>query len=122
MFKDLMSFATVRTPIQALGFYIVYLLIGILIGGLFGGIGGIVVNPSQAASALAVGAKWGQLASLPYVLILAVTIVVKKKLGLGYYVLSLTGPLLALFGGAILGLIPVAFITTRQVQQEQPAE
>ncbi|MFI4919909.1 MAG: hypothetical protein ACHP65_10185 [Legionellales bacterium] len=122
MFKGLMSFAMVRTPVQALGFYIVYLLIGMLIGGLAGAIGGIVMGPSPGSSSIEVGLKWGMLANIPYVLAIGAVIVAKKKLGLGYYVLALVGAIVAIFGGSMFGLIPAAFITTRKVRHEQPAE
>jgi hypothetical protein len=116
MFKDLMSFEMVRTPVQALGFYIAYLLIGILIGALLGGVGATVMG-ATGSNAAAVGLQWGAISAIAYSFVIGAVIVVKKKLGLGYYALFLLGAVLAIFGGGILGLLPAAFLTTRQAQQ-----
>lgn len=125
MFKNLMSFAMVRTNTQALGFYLAYSLIAILIGGIFGGIGAVVAVPAVHqgfAEGVRVGAKWGAISVLPYILFINLAIVVKKKLGIGYYILSLVSLILAIIAGALLGLIPAAFMTTRQGLVKQAEE
>jgi hypothetical protein len=114
MFKDLMAFAMVRTPLQAFGFYIVYFLIGLLVGALGGTLGGAFTGVAPGADSFAVGAKWGLVFVVPYVLLVGLIVAFNKKLGLGYYVLALVGAILAVLGGGLLGLIPAAFMTTRQ--------
>jgi hypothetical protein len=42
-----------------------------------------------------------------------------KNLGFSYYALSIAGGILALFGGALLGLIPSAYISTMQIIKKE---
>jgi hypothetical protein len=45
---------------------------------------------------------------------LTLAVCIKKSLGFGYYLLVILAAALAFFGGgSLLGLIPVAFLTTR---------
>lgn len=99
------------------GFYIVYFLIGLLVGALGGTLGGAVTGAAPGPDSFAVGLKWGIFFVVPYVLIVGLVIPFKKKLGLGYYVLGLVGGIVAVYGGGLLGLIPAAFMTTRQTLQ-----
>jgi hypothetical protein len=115
----------VRTGKQALGFYIVYSLIAMLIVGLVGMIGyvamGLAGEPRTFTQSYEVGHKigatWGIISLLPYVLFISTAIVVKKKLGIGYYVLCLVNLILTILAGPILGLMPVAFMTTRSAKR-----
>jgi hypothetical protein len=123
MFKGLMSFEMTRTGVQALGFYIVYFLIGLLIGGLAGTISGLVVEHDASAEArFAEGLRWGIMAVIPYVLAMGLTVVIKKKLGLGYYALCIVCACVAAYGGAFIGLMPIAFMTTRPTREAVAAE
>ncbi|HUW97477.1 MAG TPA: hypothetical protein VMV40_01355 [Acidiferrobacter sp.] len=121
MFKGLLSFGMVRTPLQAFGFYVAYLLVGVLIGALAGGLSA-VAGGTPGVSNFALGLRYGAVAGTIYVAAIGITVVAKKNLGFGYYLLALLGAIMALFGGALLGLIPVAFMTTRQAQKVLPAE
>jgi len=116
MFKGLTTFEMARSPLQAFGFYLFYFLIGILIGGLVGAMATMAMHADTQQDAFAEGLRWGTIFAVPYTLAISLTIVVKKKLGPGYYVLALVCGVLGLAGGALLGLIPAAFMTTRQVR------
>ncbi len=113
MFSNLTAFAMVRTGKQALGFYIVYLVIAIIVGGIAGGLGGLITSAAQEPVDMQVGVKWGAAAAVVYVILIGMIIVIRKKLGIGYVILALVGGLLALLGGGVLGLIPAALMTTR---------
>ena len=113
MFSNLTAFAMVRTGKQALGFYIVYLVIAIIVGGIAGGLGGLITSAAQEPVDMQVGVKWGAAAAVVYVILIGMIIVIRKKLGIGYVILALVGGLLALVGGGVLGLIPAALMTTR---------
>jgi hypothetical protein len=117
-----MSFAMVRTPLQALGFDIVYFLIGLLVGAFGGTLGGAVTGAAPGADSFAVGLRWGVFFVVPYVLFMGLVIPFIKKLGLGYYVLGLVGGIVAVYGGAFIGLIPATFMTTRGKTQAPPSE
>jgi hypothetical protein len=119
MFTGLLEFQKQRTAKQAIGFYISWVLVGIILGGIVGLIGvqiaDIIGNaPSNFAQGFKVGAKWGPLAAIPFFLTLGLLVTVKKKLGFSSYLLALISPCLAGFGGTLLGLIPVAYLTTKQ--------
>ena len=113
MFSNLTAFAMVRTGKQALGFYIVYLVIAIIVGGIAGGLGGLITSAAQEPVDMQVGVKWGAAAAVVYVILIGMIIVMRIKLGIGYVILALVGGLLALLGGGVLGLIPAALMTTR---------
>lgn len=122
MFKGLTTFEMARSPLQAFGFYIFYFVIGVLIGAVVGALGSAVMHAETQQAAFDEGLRWGTIFAVPYVLAIALTIVVKKKLGPGYYVLAVVCGLLGLAGGALLGLIPAAFMTTRQVRMPASSE
>ncbi len=60
------------------------------------------------------GMRAGTVAGVVYVAIVSTAICIRKSLGFGWYVLAIfLSPILAVFGGVLLGLIPTAFLTTR---------
>ena len=77
----------VRTPSQALGFYIVYLFVGLLIGALVGGVGAIVMG-ATGTSAYLIGVKWGAIFGVAYSQLIGLAIVFSKNLGYGYFLPS----------------------------------
>src|SRR3990172_1890459 len=89
MFKNLTDFTYKRNRKEAIGFYIAYFILIVLLGGLSGGIVGLIINQQDS---YAVGFRVGNIVLIP-----------------------LSG-LLAYFGGALLGLIFVTYLTTRDNQ------
>ena len=118
MFKNLLSYETKRTALQALGFYLFYVLIAILsifIVGVLIGIALSLANPEYAKlHGYKVGNMMGVVLAIISSPLLAFTIIRKKgqsKVTLNV-VLTIISALVALLGGVILGFIPAAYFTT----------
>lgn len=112
MFSQLTNFAHKRNKKQALGFYLSYLVTTILLGGLFG-ILAVVLGIENVED---VALKIGMIVSLVCVTFLWMIILSKKKLskGLGFIMIGIVASIFALLGGAFLGLIYPAYLTTRE--------
>ena len=104
MFDDLFSFNKERLPLQALGFYIVFLIIGAVLGGVVG-----LIFGKDFESALFAGQVFAPI----YSLILGyLALSQKDQLSSVYAALLLVIAILAIFSGALGGLIPVAYLST----------
>ena len=119
MFSQLADFGFKRTAKQAFGFYISYLLLAFVLGAVIGGIAGLLNpdNPQQA------GFLAGQIFAVPYVMTLAILVTVNRSLLKSFpviFLLALTA-LLSLALGALGGLIPVSFLTTRENKSHNKA-
>lgn len=114
MFKNLFDFSFKRSGVQALGFYIVFLLIGVLIGGLLGGIAGLF----SADSSFEAGYRIGWISAIIYNFAMAAIVIVKKKEqnNVALWLLAILAAGLGYLGGTLLGMIPVAYLTTRPVK------
>ena len=101
-----------RTPLEAVGFYLVYAVLFVVLAALAGAAVGLL-DPPAAESGMS--ELVGNVVAVLCCLALAVSLLRVK--GLIAHPVFLTigalGPLLAVFGGALLGLIPLAFLTTR---------
>lgn len=110
MFSDIFKLHIKRTALQALGFYIAYLLLLIIVCAIAGAIAGTLSGGGFQA-----GLEIGQFIAILSCLILGFAILKQKStFSLGYVLLALLAGVLAALGGGLLGLIPVAFLTTRQ--------
>ena len=108
MFSKLFDLRFKRTAKQAFGFYIVYLILLALVGMLLGGVAGIISDQGFQA-----GLKIGQLMAIIICLVISFLILnYKKSLSPGNVILALLSGILAMLGGGLLGLIPVAYLTT----------
>lgn len=112
MFRNLLTFSKQRTGKEAVGFYISYFILIVLLGGLGAGLTALVGATSDAFEA---GLLTGTIIGVVCCTLLAVLIVWSKKLSdiLSLILVPVAG-LLAMFGGGLLGLIPVAYLTTRK--------
>jgi hypothetical protein len=112
MFRSLTDFSRPRSPLEALGFYLFYLLVSLLAGALIGGLAALL-SPGQSFEA---GTRAGAL--LAVLLSLALSSLLLSQRGLlahpGYLVIALVSAVAALFGGGLLGLIGPAFLSTRE--------
>jgi hypothetical protein len=112
MFRELMNFSYQRTALQALGWYLTFLLIGLALGAIAGAIF------ATGAASFAEGAQRGILAGRfinpTYHMILAVALLWTRwwKAVLNIF-LALAAVLLSVFFGSLGGLIPLAVLTTR---------
>jgi hypothetical protein len=111
MFEKLGNFELERSVKQAFGFYISYLLLGFMIGFVVGFLA-VTLYPEFA---LQVGTRVGQITGVIYCFSLALIIAFKKSLLSSFKVMVLIvlSSLIAVFLGALGGLIPVAYLTTR---------
>ena len=124
MFKNLTSFSYKRNWKEAVGFYLVYLILGVILSGIIAGIIGPIIllgfrnlDISQAKSqGFATGQQIGTYTIIMFVLIISGLLLKSKKLfkNFWYLVLALLGVILTVFGGLLLGLIIPAFITTKE--------
>ncbi len=112
MFQHLLEFSYKRTKKQAVGFYLAWFLCVVLFGALVGGIlgsAGIIEDSFDG------GLKVGQLIAIFATIVLTV-IIVRDKKRMGFfssYIYILCAGILAYFGGALLGLIISAYLTTQ---------
>jgi hypothetical protein len=124
MFKKLTEFGHTRTKKEAFGFYLAYLLFNILFSGLMGGVVRLFMPEEPFESAFQAGIKHGALSAIVLSLVLVVLVLrAKKFFGDFKYILLIpvTG-LFSFFGGSLLGLIPIAYLTTCQQVGEEIEE
>jgi len=118
MFAELMNFSYQRTGLQALGWYLIYFLIGIVIGFVSGRmVDFVVTDPEQAFK---IGIVVGQFSAIPYHILIGTLLVWnRQKNGLNIMLL-LGGIVLSIILGALGGMIPFAVLTTRPVVPPMP--
>ncbi|OGC05723.1 hypothetical protein A2526_05555 [candidate division WOR-1 bacterium RIFOXYD2_FULL_36_8] len=108
MFKNLTDFGYKRSALQALGFYLAYLLLTIMIGFLAGGIMGMFGYGFMD------GLKVGTLSAIVISTLLSIfTVKAKNLLNFTNILFIIATGILAFFGGAFLGLILPAYLTTK---------
>ncbi len=113
MFKDLLNFSYKRSAKEAIGFYIEYLVI-VMLGAMI--VVAILGLATGNENNFEFGFRIGNILAIITTLSLSFLILKSRNL-LGnffYIILLLLSGLLAYFGGGILGLIPVSFLSTRQ--------
>lgn len=115
MFRDLFLLEKERTPKEAFGFYLAYLL---LIG-LLGGLGSFLFTPPDASMTFAenfqAGAQTGYYVGVILCLALSFAIIYKKNCwSFGLVLIGVLSGIFAVLLGAILGLVPTAYLTTKK--------
>jgi hypothetical protein len=115
MFKHLGDFGYKRSGKEAFGFYLAYLLIILLAAFIIA----VTVSLATGGTDYTTGTRIGDIIAIIMTLVLSFTVLQAKGLlgNFGYIVLALVSGILAFLGGGILGLIPVAFLTTRDGNQ-----
>jgi hypothetical protein len=114
MFRDLTHFRKTRRSLEAFGFYLAYLGLGLLLAGFAGGVINIS-NPSDSfMDGYKIGTQYGHFVAVIYCPLLCILILRAKK---SYTFISLllvpiSGILVVLSLGMLGGLIPAAFLTT----------
>jgi hypothetical protein len=117
MFDHLTQLNKVRTPKEAIGFYIVYLLGFFAVGASMG----LIANAALSGDSEAIQGYITLVNVVVVVIVsgLATFIWHKKQLNdIIDHAAVIATALLTLFGTIILGLIPVAFLTTRQKREQ----
>lgn len=117
MFSKLTDFSQKRTGKQALGFYLAYLVLGIILGAIAGALSGtLFATGGTTTEAYTAGFQGGLIVAILYPMVISFLVLRGKKLtnNFGYLLLGVLSGVLGFFGGALLGLIPVAYLTTRK--------
>ncbi len=112
MFQHLFQLEKKRTRKQAIGFYIAYFFLSIV----FGMLGALIFVPFIDAG-FESGLHIGEIMVTIFCLVLSTGILFAKRLaGNPLYWLAVLGiGVCATLGGAILGLIPIAYLTTKPI-------
>jgi Mn2+/Fe2+ NRAMP family transporter len=112
MFRELMNFSYRRTPLQAFGWYLIFLLIGLVVGALAGVVVGI--GSTSFTEGFQRGVPAGQIVIIPYHIILGILLLWNRPKGAANILLALAGVVLSVLLGALGGLVPLAVLTTRR--------
>ena len=121
MFRRLTDFGHQRTVVEAIGFYLTYLILGILLGAVLGAVAGFVTGNVGFEGGLAIGAT----VAIGICPVLGFIILAAKGLlsHIGYVAVVVLSVVGAVIGGLLLGLVFVAFLTTRPaVRRSEPVE
>ena len=112
MFKNLTSFGYQRSTVEAVGFYLTYLLLLMIAAGGLASMLGVAMGQSDNFN---FGLIVGNMLAVISCSGISFLILKEKKLlsNYGFILLALLAGVLAFFIGAIGGLIPAAFLTTR---------
>ncbi len=117
MFRHLEDFRHARSLVQAIGFYLVYVIVGIVAIGALGFIAGLVNRDFGFEQGMTLGTVVAAVASL------ALSLVVLRAKGLlghlGFLAVAVLSGASALAGGLILSMLFVAFLTTRQPREAE---
>jgi len=114
MFNNLTNFGYERGAKEAVGFYLAYLLLIIVFGAFVGGIiGGIAGEMTEGIKNLIV--KIVAFLTAIIVIMLSIVVVRSKKYGWKFadILVILISGVISIFGGGLLGLIGVAYLTTK---------
>lgn len=116
----MMDFEKVRGWKGAILFYLGFLVLFVLVGAFAGGVAALMTGASSYAEGASVGQRAGLVISVVFCPALGILILLKKgqMSHLGYWLLVVIAGLLSMFLGAIGGLLPIAFLTTRETQKE----
>ncbi len=121
MFRRLTDFGHQRTLVEAIGFYLVYFILGIIVAAMLGALAGPLTGTAGFEGGMLIGTVFAVVACP----VLSFAILAKKGLlrHVGYVLVALLSVAGAAAAGLLLGLVFVAFLTTRPaVRQSEPVE
>lgn len=117
MFNELTNFAFARSTKEAFGFYLAYFLLIVVSAGVLSGIAGILFFPDiDPEQGFELGQRIGAVVALISCMFLSMHVLRSKKLSNNFssYIFFAATAALAFLGGALLGMIPVAYLTTKK--------
>jgi len=116
MFKELFNFGFKRTSAQAFGFYIAWVVLIALAGGAVSAVlGAVFLGGSDSFSTgFQFGERVGGVVAILMCTAVAITVIAarKKTKSFGAWIAVLFAAFLSVFGGALLGVIPIAYLST----------
>jgi hypothetical protein len=115
MFGEIMNFNYQRSAKQAFGWYLMYLLVGLVIGAVFGYLVGLFTQSFDEG--FNIGRLAGQFSAVPFNILLGTLLIWHRKKDAPNLLLVLAGAILSAIGGALGGLIPLAFLSNRPVEK-----
>ncbi len=121
MFSHLTDFGYQRTALQAFGFYIAYFILFLLLAGVVGAL--VALSSAEQPNIVELSTRMGILTAVVACTLVAFAILVKKN-RLSHFpslIIAIASGICALFGGALLGLLPVAYLTTQPVGTKTPS-
>jgi ABC-type Fe3+-siderophore transport system permease subunit len=119
MFRELLNFSYQRNWLQAVGWYLISLIIGIALAVLVE-VGRIAVTGAAASfwEGFNRGHPAGQIVGIFYVVLLAVLLLWRRPKDAPNTLLAIAGVALDAFFGTLGGLLPLAVLTTRPPWQK----
>jgi TIR domain len=114
MFGEIMNFNYQRSAGQAFGWYLMYVLVGLVIGAVSGYLAGLFVKEDDGYH---IGRLAGQFSAVPLNILLGTLLIRHRKKNAPNLLLVLAGAILSAIGGALGGLIPLAFLSNRPVEK-----
>jgi hypothetical protein len=117
IFNNLTEFGYQRSTKEAIGFYIAYFFLLIIIGALLALVLGSTIQ--NATYAYGYGLIIGNIVAIIASLVISFLILKEKNLlgNTGFILIALLSGVLALFFGALGGLIPAAYLTTKSANR-----
>lgn len=123
MFKNLTDFSYKRNRKEAFGFYFAYVFLAMIIGGVLGALLSTTSDAKTFQEGIDAGLESNvvPVVTILYVTLISVLVFLKRKLhrSFRYIVLIVLNCFFAFLGGAILGLILPAFMTTRDIHSKE---
>ena len=120
MIKKLAEFGYVRSPLEAVGFYVVWLIVLMVSAGLVAmAIGSIILGSAATPEdSLVTGIRIGTVIGVLFSVMLSMLIAHRKKLlqDMVTLLLIVASGLVATFGGGLLGMIIPAYLSTRPIK------
>jgi hypothetical protein len=115
IFKNLLIFSYERTPSQAVGFYLIYLLVIAFLSNIAGGSFALTYGETMEQKEL-IAKLSAHSFSVFMCFTLHIVVIAQKgyREHTGYILLALATFILALAAGPVGGLIPVSYLTTRE--------
>ena len=113
MFAEIMNFSYQRTSKQAVGWYLMYLVIGVVSGFAIGQVAGMA--GATLEDAMRIGLRTGQVWAILYHVPLAVLLLWHRAKDASSIMLALAAIVLSVLLGGVGGLIPLAILSRRPI-------
>jgi hypothetical protein len=113
MFKNLMNYGFQRNAMEAIGFYLAHLVLLMIVAVL----SAAMLAVAMQNDAFDFGLKVGSVTAVIFCLGVSFLILKEKELlrSFGFVLLAIIAGMVTLYYGGIVGLIPVAYLTTRPI-------